>query len=212
MLIRNRDTASMHSLRVKNLSCERHGRQLFSMLNFSVRSGEIRQIYGANGVGKTSLLNMICGLFPCDSGAILWNGRLMQRSLNDFREQSLFIGHQPGLKMALNPSENIAASCAIRGVIPKVDIEYALSSFTLSNKRVPCQQLSSGQCRRVALARLLTIPANLWILDEPFTALDQQAILQVTQMIEEHRQQSGMVLLTSHQPLQLQHVKGVQLA
>lgn len=193
-------------LQVSNLTCVRGGRQLFSGVGFEVAAGGLLHLKGGNGAGKTSLLRILCGLSSQDSGDIRWNGAEVDES---YRSNLFYLGHQNALQEALTVDENLQFYAALSGQTP--DAQKTLTALGQLGVRA-CQHrlvrhLSQGQKRRVALSRLLMTPARLWILDEPFVALDQQAIQSLTAVVSQHLLSGGMVILTSHQDVDMGSVK-----
>ena len=189
-------------LEAKSLSCVRDERILFSELSFSVQPGDIIQVEGPNGAGKTSLLRILAGLARPDDGEVCWRGRNTLRDRAGYQQDLLFIGHQPGIKAVLTPFENLQFYQAVRGAAEHQAIWRALEQVGLVGyEDLPVAQLSAGQQRRVALARLWLSAAPLWILDEPLTAIDKQGVAELISLFEQHAQRGGMVLLTTHQDL-----------
>jgi heme exporter protein A len=189
-------------LTVQNLFAERDGRVLYSGLNFKVNTGQVIQVVGVNGAGKTTLLRMLCGLLPISDGGIFWCGNPVATQRFEFSRDVLFLGHAPGLKAGLSPRENLQWYFALRQNISVGDIESALAKVGLRGyEDTVCFQLSAGQQRRIALARLVLSGARLWVLDEPFTAIDKQGVADFEAIITEHANNGGSVILTSHQDL-----------
>ncbi|MEI9540055.1 cytochrome c biogenesis heme-transporting ATPase CcmA [Enterobacter cancerogenus] len=186
-------------LEIRNIACLRDERTLFTHLSFAVQPGVIIQISGANGAGKSSLLHLLTGLSTPEEGEILWQGKPLRRIRDDWYAQLLWLGHQVGVKVALTADENL------HFYHPDVTIEarwQALAQVDLVGfEDVPVAQLSAGQQRRVALARLWLSRATFWILDEPFTALDAAGVQTLTSRLEQHVELGGAVILTTHQPL-----------
>ncbi|MFU2316463.1 cytochrome c biogenesis heme-transporting ATPase CcmA [Rahnella sp. PCH160] len=191
-----------------NLSCVRDERTLFSGLNFTVAPGEMVQIEGRNGAGKTSLLRILAGLSSPDAGEVRWQGVNTRRQRDVFHQELLYLGHQPGIKSVLTAFENLAFYLSVnngsaRGDAAADAIYQALENVgLLGYEDVTVAQMSAGQQRRVALARLWLSNAPLWILDEPLTAIDKQGVATLIALFEHHAEQGGMVLLTTHQDLQ----------
>jgi heme exporter protein A len=191
-------------LEAVELGCIRGDRVLFNQLSFRLGAGKILQFEGENGSGKTSLLRILCGISLPDSGQVLWGGEEISRARSDYLAQIAYVGHAHGVKGELSALENLRVSCAISGCAPRVDYEHALEQIGLCGfEQVPCRNLSAGQRRRVALARLLVTGARLWFLDEPFTALDKNGIAMVEGLMESHTASGGMVALTTHHHLNL---------
>ncbi|PLR34490.1 heme ABC transporter ATP-binding protein CcmA [Chimaeribacter coloradensis] len=189
-------------LEALRLSCVRDERVLFSDLNFNITPGEIVQVEGQNGAGKTSLLRILAGLAQPESGQVRWQGEAIGRARDAFHRQLLFLGHQAGVKALLTPFENLAFYQSVMGKPDYDAIWQALAQVgLLGYEEVPVGQLSAGQQRRVALARLWLSRALLWVLDEPLTAIDQQGVELLMAQFEQQAARGGMVLLTTHQPL-----------
>lgn len=187
-------------LAVSNLSAVRDDRLLFTHLSFTLNAGEIVQVVGANGTGKTTLLNGLMGLAPLEDGEILWCDTSIADNPIAFKKSVSFVGHLLGLKALLTPVENLQFLSQLRGQAHTIsEIEAALAKVGLSGyEDVPVASLSAGQKRRVALARLFLEHAQLWVLDEPFTAIDLAGVLALEGWLCEHVQQGGMILLTTH--------------
>ncbi|WP_435930620.1 cytochrome c biogenesis heme-transporting ATPase CcmA [Dryocola sp. BD613] len=191
------------------LTCTRDERTLFNALSFSVSAGEMVQVAGRNGAGKTSLLRILVGLTQAEEGEVHWQGQTLQRSRDAYHQDLLWLGHQPGIKSALTACENLSF---FHGDCPALRRWQALAEAGLVGfEDVPVSQLSAGQQRRVALARLWLSKAKLWILDEPFTAIDVPGIEKLTQQMVRHTREGGMVILTTHQPLALSAVRQIVL-
>ena len=201
-------------LEVVDLVCERDDRVLFAHLSFALSPGETLQIEGGNGTGKTTLLRSIAGLSLDYEGCVFWRGTPQQKNYTDFLLNSCFLGHRSGVKPELTPLENLSWQHQLSGRRELMSVQDALVRANLAGyEDIPCYQLSAGQHRRVALAGLLLSRAMLWILDEPFTAIDAEGVNWLESLIEEHACQQGMTLITSHQPLSgtIKNVKQLQL-
>ncbi|MDQ2077849.1 cytochrome c biogenesis heme-transporting ATPase CcmA [Marinimicrobium sp. ABcell2] len=199
-------------LELRQLSCERDERPLFSDLNLSCGPGEAVQILGPNGSGKTTLLRTLAGLCREYRGQILWCGEPVSRVGWDYRHNILFIGHRPGIKTALTPRENLAWYSALTDHASRDAIDTALGRAGLPGyEDIPCAQLSAGQLRRVALARLHLSRARVWILDEPFTAIDKSGVAELEALMASHTSNGGLVMLSSHQELALPGLRRVDL-
>lgn len=195
----------IQGLEARELSCFRGENLLFQSLSFAVRPGDVVQIEGRNGRGKTTLLRILGGLGVADEGEVLWNGVKMPRARADFYSELCWVGHRDGIKDELTPIENLVAAQALGENAREVDYSTVLKSLGLHDRdTVPCRSLSAGQRRRVALARLAVTDASVWILDEPLTALDVAGREQLQVMMTEHAQAGGMVVYTTHQPLPLE--------
>jgi len=170
-------------------------------IDLRLAPGELLQVEGPNGSGKTSLLRALCGLAPTESGRVTWDGVDIAEEPEAFRRELTFLGHTAGMKRDLTARENLEAAHAVAGGPPGVDHDDALARVGLAGHGdIPLRRLSAGQGRRVALARLLTAGSALWILDEPFTALDANAKQLLETFIVEHCAAGGMGLVTTHQP------------
>jgi len=189
-------------LQVEDLFCERDERILFENLCFSLEQGEVIQIEGQNGSGKTTLLRILSGLSSNFEGDILWQGENIDSVRDEFLSELLYFGHYPGVKAMLSPEENLRWYAAMHPGIKVDEIHNALEQVGLSGfEDVPCHTLSAGQNRRVSLARLYLSQATLWILDEPFTAIDKKGVAAKEQLILEHARKGGSVVLTTHHEL-----------
>lgn len=197
-------------LELCQLSCERDDRLLFAGLSASFAAGEAVQISGPNGAGKTTLLRAISGISQDYRGEIRYAGKPLQESEWEFREDSLYLGHLAGIKKVLTPAENLAWYSAQHGAA--LSIAESLKAVGLYGyEDTPCYQLSAGQLRRVALARLHLSRARIWILDEPFTAIDKAGVSELEALIAHQCAKGGLVLLTSHQDLTLSNLRLVNL-
>lgn len=173
-------------LEARELLCERDERTLFSGLSFTLNAGEWVQITGSNGAGKTTLLRLLTGLSRPDAGEVLWQGQPLHQVRDSYHQNLLWIGHQPGIKTRLTALENLHFIIAM--AIPHTSgspAQAGLAGF----EDIPVNQLSAGQQRRVALARLWLTRATLWILDEPFTAIDVNGVDRLTQRMAQHTEQ-----------------------
>ena len=192
-------------LEVSNLACTRGDHRLFSGLNFRLNPGQIMQVQGANGSGKTSLLRTLCGFITPDEGDIVWRGENISGLDEEYYAELLYLGHLNAIKDELSALENLRVSAGLSGVeIGENEAMTALRRMGLRGReRLPTKVLSQGQRRRVALARLLVNNAKLWILDEPLAALDVGAVTLIQELVAEHLARQGMVIFTTHQPLQV---------
>lgn len=202
--------AAIPLLELRNLGCERDERLLFSGLDMQLFPGDVVQIGGANGAGKTTLLRALAGISTDYHGQIRYAGQALPEEAWEFAGDSLYLGHLPGIKKALTPAENLEWYKAQSGAA--VAINDALAAVGLYGyEDTPCYQLSAGQLRRVALARLHLSRARIWILDEPFTAIDKLGVSQLETLIAQHSAKGGVVILTSHQDLSLPQLRMVNL-
>jgi len=203
------------TLEAKNLQCIRGDRELFSDLSFQLEANQLVMLEGQNGSGKTTLLRTLCGLYLQEQGEVLWDGVPIKKQDEDYRKQLLYLGHLNGIKADLTVLENLRVNSSLAGQNPSDDeLMEALDTIGLyAFEDFPTSQLSQGQKRRVALARLLISKAKLWILDEPFVALDIAAVELLQSIIAKHVENEGMVILTTHQevPLTTGKVKRIRL-
>ena len=192
-------------LEISDLACARGDHQLFSGLNFSLSGGELLQVGGVNGSGKTSLLRALCGFLTPEAGTIRWRGEDIRELREDYHAQIVYLGHLNAIKDELNALENLHISAGLAGCA--LDDKQAIAALRRMGLRgretLAVKVLSQGQRRRVALARLLVGDAPLWILDEPLTALDVGAVGLMQELIGEHLSGNGMVIYTTHQPLEV---------
>ncbi len=192
-------------LEVDNLECIRGDRSLFSGLSFSLHAGELLHLQGHNGSGKTTLLRTLCGLIAPSQGVVNWNGKNIRQQREEFAAEMLFLGHLDGIKADLTAAENLRMICQLEGLkVHDEDLMQVLEEMGLfGHEDLPVRVLSQGQKRRVSLARFLLGQSPLWLLDEPFTALDKAAIDFLQKVIADHVKQGGVVILTTHQDVSL---------
>ena len=192
-------------LELQNLEAWRDDRCLYQALSLTLRPGQVAHVLGPNGVGKTTLLKQIAGLSSLAAGDIRWQSFSVTADRQRFQSDLLFLGHLAGIKSALTVSENLQILAACRGLPSSDDrLATALTRVGLAGyDDTPVAQLSAGQKRRVALARLFTEAPLLWLLDEPFTAIDQAGVSELEGWLADHAEQGGMVLLTTHHRLSL---------
>ena len=200
-------------LSAHGLTCVRGDRRLFSGLDLAVGAGEWLHVRGENGAGKTSLLRLLAGLSPPAAGEIRWCDQSIRGADSAYRQNLLFFGHHGALKEDLTAMENLAFAAVMDGAdLQESDAMQALYRFGLKGREeLPVRVLSAGQKRRVMLARLATRKAKLWVLDEPFTALDVKAVELLAVLISEHVAGGGMAVLTSHQTMPIPGGRVVQL-
>ncbi|MFT7558609.1 MAG: heme exporter protein A [Flavobacteriales bacterium] len=196
----------MHRLSIEQVSFEREDLPLFAQVSSSLQSGDIMQITGHNGCGKTTLLKIIAGILLPSSGSINFSGF----SVDSYESKSsmLYLGHQIGIDLSLSPMENLEWYFSLNGRKGDLSCELPNSSELMALLEkvglktyfdTPVYQLSAGQRRRVGLARLFYSKAPLWVLDEPFTSIDAAGVCSIEQCILRHAQRGGVVVLTSHQ-------------
>ncbi len=186
-------------LEADNLECVRGDRRLFAGVGFRLEAGELLYLQGKNGAGKTSLLRMLIGLLPPEAGEIRWQGKPI--GSDDFRADLCYLGHLNAIKEELTPLENLLAAARLADeTLSEDDALDALEQVGLAGREdLACRYLSQGQKRRVALARLVKEKRPLWILDEPFVALDVAAVDWLAGVISGHLQRGGMAVMTTHQ-------------
>ncbi len=195
-------TLSNPALQASGLACERDWRMLFEHLDLQLRSGDMVQVSGPNGSGKTSLLRLLSGLMQPSAGHVLVDGLPLATQRATVARNLLWIGHAAGINELLTPVENLSWLSALHRPAAAADIWQALTTVGLRGfEDVPCHTLSAGQQRRVALARLYLDSPPIWILDEPFTALDKQGVAQLEEHLAAHCEGGGMVVLTTHHTL-----------
>lgn len=194
-------------LKAEGLFCERDDRVLFDGLSFSINPGQILQIEGPNGSGKTTLIRILCGLSQDFEGDLYWQNQPMRQVAASFRQSCVYFGHNTGVKLALTAEENLHWMAQIKGLqLSKADLSERIQSVLekvglVGFEDVPLYTLSAGQKRRVALASLLLKPMPLWILDEPFTAIDKKGVAELEQLIIEQANEGRSVILTTHHEL-----------
>lgn len=191
-------------LEVQGLTCFRQDRCLFADLDFNLNAGDICQIEGPNGAGKSTLLRALLGLFRPDEGQILWQKQPVAKQQELFFQDVLYLGHKFAISADLTPLQNLESWSQLHST-KQQDFEFALQQVGLAELQdIPCHSLSAGQHRRVALARLWLSAAKLWVLDEPFTAIDKAGVKMLQQKFQQHMEQGGIILITTHQDLSLQ--------
>lgn len=192
-------------LEVCDLACSRGDHQLFDGLSFILSAGELVQVQGANGSGKTTLLRTLCGFMQPVAGEIRWDGQPVRELDEEYYANILYLGHLNAIKDELTALENLQISAGLAGSeLDELQAITALRRMGLRGREtLPVKVLSQGQRRRVALARLLVSNAPLWILDEPLAALDVGAVGLMQELIGEHLSKQGMVVFTTHQPLEV---------
>lgn len=193
------------SLQAHQLACRQGDRLLFEDLDFQIDTGELLLIEGHNGCGKTTLLKTLATLRHPDDGHVSWQGEPILKLGDEFRSELTWLGHYNGIKLDLTAFENLKINCALNGVIVSDDdVMQALDDMGLWGREdLPVRSLSQGQKRRTALAYLILSQSTLWILDEPFSALDVKAVDFLQSIISKHVDQGGMVILTTHQEVEL---------
>jgi heme exporter protein A len=188
-------------LEASELACSRGGRPLFRALSFRIESGELLRVAGENGSGKTTLLKLLAGLLTPDAGEVRWRGEPIRALREEYSRSLVYLGHAPAVKDDLTAAENLGIACTLAGLQPSPQsIRDALDEYGLPVGEVPVRKLSQGQRRRAALARLLLGErAPLWLLDEPFAALDVAAARLTEEIVARHVARGGAVIYTTHQ-------------
>ena len=201
-------------LSTHDLACLRGDRRLFRDLSISLQPGRLLRVEGANGSGKTSLLRLLAGLALPAAGEVRWQGRPIRRQREAYAQALVYLGHLGGLKDELTPLENLRIEAELCGLpAPAAALSAALEHWGLARQaKLPLRVLSAGQKRRAALARLNLAAAPLWILDEPFNALDVDAVAALGRQIEAHLARGGLAVVTSHMalpvaPAQMQSIR-----
>lgn len=192
-------------LHCEKLTCIREDRILFKALSFTLNPGDIAQVEGSNGVGKTSLFRLLVGLSAPYAGDILWQNKPTLKNRESFSQQLLYLGHKTGIKPELTAFENLQFFQKMHHSYVSIDLWGVLATVGLAGyEDILCSQLSAGQQRRVALARLWINDSLLWILDEPFAAIDKGGVAVLEALFVEHAKKGGIVLLTTHQDLTIE--------
>jgi heme exporter protein A len=198
------------------LECTRGDRRLITELDFALESGMLLHVRGPNGSGKTTLLRALCGLFEPQEGEIRWNGTSIRSLKEDYFREVLYVGHLNGIKHELTGSENLQIAATLDGDhVAEEQVWDALKRLGLAGfEDLPARMLSQGQKKRVTLARLLLSDSRLWILDEPFTALDVAAVDLLQSLIAGHVERGGLAVMTTHQevPLTASQIRYLDLA
>jgi len=197
------DTVIEPGLMARGLGFSRGGRPVFSGIDFALGPGELLQVTGANGSGKTSLLRVLSGLLPPAEGELRWRDRPVRAGESGYLQSVAYVGHTDGIDPDLSAIENLQFAMRVAGGTPTTpQVESALASFGMvPAMHVPVRTLSQGQRRRVALARLALLPRTLWLLDEPLTSLDERAGECFDAHLDAHLRAGGIAIIATHQPL-----------
>jgi heme exporter protein A len=198
-------------LEAVDVHCERGGRTLFRALSFALNPGEALRVAGPNGSGKTSLLRILCGLLSPAQGEVRWRGSAIGELAEEYAREIVYLGHAPAVKDELTAAENLAIACRLTGT-PAEGVEAALERFALAPGGPVAKRLSQGQRRRAALARLaLSASRRLWLLDEPFSALDAQGIDVLKQICDDQLGRGGSIVFTTHQDAGIAAARVIEL-
>ena len=193
------------SLKIRNLSCSRNEVVLISGLECRINEGQLLLIEGPNGSGKSTLLKTICGLIEPDIGKILWQDLDIHSMMEEYLAELNYVGHYNGIKLGLTVLENLKIATALASVICTKNLDQVLELFGLNAYRETLAQLlSSGLRRRLALARLSICVARLWVLDEPFSSLDNEGRTLIKGLFRDHLNSGGMIVMTSHDDIDLE--------
>ncbi len=200
-------------LKAIELTCERGGRTLFQGLSFELRGGELLRLAGENGSGKTSLLRILCGLLSPNAGEVRWKDASIGSLREDYARALVYLGHAPAVKDEMSAAENLEVACRLAGnTVTEKEVLAALERMGLARRDVPVKKLSQGQRRRAALARLvLSQSVPLWLLDEPFSALDAAAAKGLEDLITTHVAGGGAVVYTTHQEVGITASRTIEL-
>ena len=210
MLAQVAATSPQPQLEARAVHLWRGEKHLLRGVSFALYSGELLQVVGPNGVGKTSLLRCVAGLLPTEQGDIVWQGQQLPEGRDDFHRELAYLAHVNGLKTDLTALENLRFGVSIRRAVSTEELRETLQLLHVEScADLPVRALSAGQKRRVALARIMLTRAALWILDEPITNLDKAGIALFEARIAEHMRAGGMILTAAHQLL-LQGQPGVR--
>lgn len=186
------------------VGCIRGGRELFSAFSCRVTNGDVLFVEGANGAGKTSLLRILAGLLEPTDGEVRWAGHSIRHTRSEYNRALTYIGHAAGVNDNLTVCENMRVWSGVGAPRSGVNVDEALAQFGLADYGdAPAGCLSAGQRRRIALARLLVEDSRVWLLDEPFAALDADGRATVERLLDWHVKAGGTAVVTTHQPMSL---------
>ena len=196
------DPDNQDVLKAEHLFCERDNRILFEDLNFAAHRGQVIQIKGSNGSGKTTLLRILCGLNEGFRGSLTWFNKPIQDHWEEVHSSLIYMGHRVGVNKILTPVENLRWSVGLSTSVTDEQINDALGDMGLRGfEASQCFTVSAGQLESVSLSRLLLNNGLLWVLDEPFTTLDQEGVKLLERLLSQHANKGGVVLVTTHHEL-----------
>lgn len=185
----------------RGLAAMRGDRLIFADIDLAVPAGGMLTLTGRNGAGKSTLMRIVAGLTRPFAGEVLWRGENIAAEPDEFRAELLYSGHKDGMKTALTAVENLVLASRLRGG-GGLQPREALARFGIADLAdLPVGYMSAGQRRRVALSRLLIEKATLWLLDEPITALDRDAVATLGEVMSEHLAAGGAIVAATHSPL-----------
>jgi heme exporter protein A len=194
--------ASAPLLEARAVHLWRGDKHLLRGVSFSLRAGELLQVTGPNGVGKSSLLRVACQLLPVESGELLWNGAPAASQRAEFDAQLAYLGHTNALKADLTAEENLRFELTLRRRLTNEEVTNTLTLLGIAHcAQLPMRVLSAGQRRRLSLARVVLCQASLWILDEPTTNLDTTGIALIERLMQQHLDKGGAILTAAHHGL-----------
>jgi len=197
-------------LSVRDIVFVRDHETVLDKINFELQSGDVLQVQGANGSGKTTLLRILTTALRPTSGDILYSGQLVSQCRFNYLSRILFLGHQTGVNLSLSVAQNLAWMSGQNSAADRFAEALKVAALT-DYARVACQKLSAGQQRRVALAQLLLSEADIWYLDEPYTALDKEGVEMVNKCMDLHRKRGGAVVLSTHQKVTMDSLRTFSL-
>lgn len=184
-------------LQADRLACERGERLVFDEVGFALKGGEVLSVRGPNGSGKSTLLRLLAGFLRPAEGSVTWNGESIYGEAEDYRTRVGYVGHLDPAKLALTVRENIDLWAGLSG--KPANIEEALGVFALDGlASLPARYLSSGQRRRLNLARLVAEKRTLWLLDEPMVGLDTASAERLQSAVRAHRDAGGIAVIATH--------------